>query len=514
MNNFSTPELLALLRVDFLAFSQKAFQTLNPNEFFKPNWHHEAIVYQLERCLSGKCKRLLITLPPRSLKSHFVSICLPAFLMGHNPSAKIIAASYAQSLAEDFSGKTRTLMQADWYREVFPDTHLSPTKHSVGEFATTNMGFRLATSVNGTLTGRGADFIIVDDPHKAEDAISDAYRESAVRWFDNTLLSRLNSMKDGCIIVVQQRIHEHDLAGHLLEKGGWEHLRLQAIADEDQRVQLADGVYHEQRAGEVLHEALYGLEALKERREAVGSYIFSAQYQQDPVPAVGNLIPVSKFKRYGDQPTKQAGDLIVQSWDLAQGQKETNDYSVGTTWLVRRQMYYLLEVRREKIGYRDLQMLIIWRAREFDADFILIENASVGVSMIQDLKADSSLNVIECNVRLDKIARMIPGTAPIEAGRVVLPKDAVWLADFEKECSAFPKGVHDDQVDSLSQFLEWARSHTSDTEACDNLIRLVVAMMPKSEGTVGGKTNAAFYRSLQGPNSRNLGHIVEIPKFG
>ncbi|MEQ8503879.1 MAG: phage terminase large subunit [Rhodospirillales bacterium] len=469
MSNFSKAELLALLRLDFLAFAQKAFQTLNSSEPFKPNWHHQAIAYQLERCLRGECKRLLITLPPRSLKSHLVSVCLPAFLMGHNPSVKIITASYAQGLSEDFSGKTRTLMQEDWYREAFPDTQLSSTKNSLGEFATNKRGLRLATSVHGSLTGRGADCIILDDAHKAEEAFSDACRERTVNWFENTLLSRLNNMKDGCIIVVQQRIHEHDLAGHLLAKGGWDHLRLQAIAEEDQNVPLADGEFHEFKAGDVLHEAIYGQDALDERRAAVGSYIFSAQYQQEPVPAGGNLIPISKFQRYGVAPSKQPGDLIVQSWDLAQGRKETNDYSVGTTWLVRGAICFLLDVVREKVGYRDLQMRIQSSAHNCDADYILIENASVGVSMIEDVRAAGWFNVIECNPRTDKVARMTPGTADIEGGRVALPQEALWLADFERECSAFPNGVHDDQVDSLSQFLEWARSHSREQVSFNTL---------------------------------------------
>lgn len=501
--------LAATLRTDLLTFCTKSFQTLNPGEAFLANWHLEAIAYQLERCLRGDCKRLLITMPPRCLKSHMVSVSFPAFVLGCNPSAKLIAASYGQSLSDEFSDKTRSIMRTDWYGRVFPGTQLSETKNSVSEYQTTEFGFRMATSVSGTLTGRGADIIIVDDPHKAEDSNSELNRERVIRWFENTLQSRLNSLKDGCIIVVQQRIHEHDLAGHLIEKQGWEHLRLQAIAGEDQEVRVSDRRRYFFQAGEVLHKQLYGSEELQKTRDSIGSHTFAAQYQQSPSPARGNLIPIQCFKRYEIRPTKQLGDLVVQSWDLANGEKETNDYSVGTTWLIRDHRYYLCNVFREKLGYLKLRDQVVGLAKVFRADLILIENASVAAPMVEELIVYGNLNVLKQNVVGDKVARMTPGTADIEAGRVFLPKEGDWLADFEQECGAFPNSKYDDQVDSVSQFLAWARERRIEDTSCENLLGGLEEMnkpLP-ARRTVSPKE---FYESLHRSNAMNLGHLVPI----
>src|SRR5438105_5969496 len=172
---------------------------------------------ELERCRTGETKRLIINLPPRSLKSHSISIAFCAWLLGHNPSAQIICASYAQELAAKHAIDCRALMASDFYREIFP-TRLSPDKRAASDFLTTARGSRVATSVGGVLTGRGADFIIIDDPLQPDKALSDARRKSVNDWYDHTLSSRLNDKRTGCIILVMQRLHQDDLVGHVLEQ--------------------------------------------------------------------------------------------------------------------------------------------------------------------------------------------------------------------------------------------------------------------------------------------------------
>lgn len=513
MNTFSHADLIRVLRSDFYSFVQKAFATLNPGETFVPNWHLQAICYQVERVLSGECKQLLVNQPPRGLKSFILSICLPAFLLGCMPSAKIITVSYSQSLADEFSLKTRSLMQSDWYKEAFPNTRLSDNKNTVSEYQTTQFGYRMATSVGGTLTGRGAIFIILDDVQKADDAASHTQLHNIIRWFESTLLTRLNNQKEGRMIVVQQRLHMDDLSGYLLEKGGWDHLSLQAMADEDQLVRLSDKSEHLYQKGEVLHPAFFDEYILSGIEDKMGSYAFSAQYQQKPVPAKGNLIPVQKFNRFETYPTKQPGDMLVQSWDLAQGEKDANDYSVGTTWLIRMGSCFLLDVFREKLAYPALHMKIHEMGRTSNADTILIENASVGGPMIEDLKVGSNLTIIGVPVTHSKFDRMVPCTADIEGGRVWLPKEAPWLAEFERECAAFPYSKFDDQVDSMSQFLNWARERRKDDEECDNLLALLDGLSPGSQTLARGMTARQFYESLAGPGAKNLGHMVPMRKF-
>jgi predicted phage terminase large subunit-like protein len=462
----------------------KSFNTLNPGEKYEDNWHIWAITHHLELCQKGEIKRLLITLPPRSLKSHIVSTSFPAFLLGHNPSSKIICASYSQTLAEDFSNQCRILMAESWYKTIFPRTVLSSTKNTASEFSTTQLGQRIATSSGGTLTGRGGMFIIVDDINKATDYTSEANRVAANKWFDNTLQSRLDNMNKGCIIVVQQRVHDNDLSGHILKKGGWVHLNLPAIAPEGMKISIGTKKFFNFKAGKVLHPERYSQETLDQIKQDIGSYLFAAQYLQSPVPEKGNIIPVELFKSFEIAPIQQKGDLVVNVWDIASGQAEHNDYSVGTIWLYRFNQYYLLDIVRRKISYNELRLAVIYQASESRANLIVIEKAGVGIALIDDLRKCTSFNVIDPIPTQDKVTRMMPGTAEIEAGKVALPKDALWRADFERECASFPHGKHDDQVDSLSMFLNWAREHSHNDERHEILIQTLELMKHPTELTM------------------------------
>lgn len=210
-------ECQMFLRTDFVAFVHRAFYELYPETTYLHNWHIEVIAAALEECRMGTLARLIINVPPRSLKSHMTSISFVAWLLGHNPAAQIICASYAQDLADKLAGDCRSLMMAAWYQDLFPDTRLASRRSAVHDFMTTRKGARLATSVGGVLTGRGADFIIIDDPLKPDEALSDVQRRNVNDWYDHTLISRLNDKRTGCIILIMQRLHEDDLVGHVLQ---------------------------------------------------------------------------------------------------------------------------------------------------------------------------------------------------------------------------------------------------------------------------------------------------------
>ena len=209
----------ALLRRDLYAFTQRCFYELNPTTTFLPNWHIEVVASALEACRRGEITRLIINQPPRSLKSHCASVAFVAFLLGHDPAAQIICASYGQDFANKHAMDCRTILASAWYQALFPHTRLSSERQAVQEFMTTRQGFRLSTSVGGVLTGRGADFIIIDDPLKPDEALSDTQRKAVNDWFDHTLYSRLNNKRDGRIILVMQRLHEDDLVGHVARHG-------------------------------------------------------------------------------------------------------------------------------------------------------------------------------------------------------------------------------------------------------------------------------------------------------
>jgi len=226
----------ALLRHDFRAFVHKAFLTLSPGQTFVLDWHLSAIAYQLERVRRGEIKRLIINMPPRSLKSIMASAAFPAFVLGHDPTRRIICVSYSGDLAKKHANDFRAVLESPWSKRLFPTTRIGQ-KDSEIEIELTERGFRLATSVGGALTGRGGEIIVIDDPLKPDDAYSEAKRSAANAWFRNTLTSRLDDKRTGAIVIVMQRVHMDDLTGFVQTlSDDWEALKLPAIAEIDEDI--------------------------------------------------------------------------------------------------------------------------------------------------------------------------------------------------------------------------------------------------------------------------------------
>lgn len=450
--------LRALLRTNLVAFTQRVFQTVVPGQTFLPNWHIDAIAYELNRAMRGEMRRLIITLPPRNLKSICASVAFPAYALGHDPSKRIVCASYSQDLTAKHARDTRSVITSDWYRQLFPRTRIDPKKNAETEFETTAKGYRLGTSVGGTLTGRGGSLIIIDDPLKPTEALSETKRAAVSEWYDSTLTSRLDDKKKDVIILIMQRLHVDDLVGHVLEKDGqhWVHLNLPAIADRAMDVPLGDGRFYHRAEGELLHAEREPRATLEDLRSAMGSQSFSAQYQQAPVPPGGALIRRDWLATYDRLPEPRQGDRIVQSWDTASKANASNDYSACTTWLMSGKDYYLFHVDRRRLEFPDLKRRIVALAEAREANTVLIEDAGSGISLIQELRDEGQVRPIAIKPDRDKISRLEGQSAVIEAGRVFLPAKAPWLDEFLAEVLAFPYGRFDDQVDSLSQFLTWA----------------------------------------------------------
>lgn len=450
-----TALLSALLRQRFDAFVERTFTELNPGTVYLPNWHIEAIEYQLMRCMTGEINRLLITMPPRSLKSISASVAFPAWLLGHDPGAEIICASYASDLATELARDTRQIMLAPWYRRAFPGTRL--TRATEDRLTTTRGGGRLATSVGGSLTGMGGDFIIVDDPLKALDALSESARTKHLQWFDGTLLSRLNNKQTGVIIVVMQRVHMDDLAGHLIDRGGWEVLELPAIAETPQDIILPGNQVHRRLPGDVLHPEREPLEVLEKMRVELGTMGFAAQYQQNPIPMEGNYFKPSWIQLLDQMPLREFDDGVYQSWDMAMKDGESNDYSVCTTWLVKAKQYYLLDVWRGRADFPTLRHRVRELAVQYNPQKVIIEDTASGVPILQELKRENrgDIKFQAYQPKGDKVSRFSAVTPRMEEGKVFMPKDAPWLPALLKELLVFPEGTHDDQVDSISQFLDW-----------------------------------------------------------
>jgi len=460
-SQFLSPrEYAALLRHDLVAFIHRAFCDLNPQTRFLLAPYIELMASRLEDCRSGNIRRLIVNLPPRSLKSQCISTAFVAWLLGHNPAAQIIAASYGQDLADKLARDTRTIMEADWYRALFP-TRLSARK-AVNDFATIAGGVRMATSVGGVLTGRGADVIIIDDPLKPDQALSEVGRKAVNDWYDNTLLSRLNNKRTGCIIIVMQRLHQDDLVGHVLPQDDWTVLSFPAIAEEPECVPFETPYGLRQfvrQPGEALHPERESVQEYEAMRRRIGLYNFSSQYQQRPIPLSGNLVKREWLRSYSPENLPRRLLRIVQSWDTAAKTSELNDYSVCTTWGVDGDKYYLMDVFRRRLNYPDLKRAIVAEGERFRADDIVIEDKSSGTQLIQDLKNDGVLNVVEYKPPpgADKVMRLHACSDRFENGRVLLPANAPWLDDYLVELIGFPGTKHDDQVDSTTQALDYLR---------------------------------------------------------
>jgi predicted phage terminase large subunit-like protein len=447
----------AACRTDFVSFVRKVFHVLNPSARFDMNWHICAIAHALEQVRLGKIKRLIINVPPRSLKSIMSSVAFPAYVLGHDPTKRLMVASYSADLATKFGNDFRTVVNSAEYRAIFPAMRISAMKNTQSEVVTTLNGFRLAISVDGTLTGRGGDAIIIDDPIGALAALSPKSRDHVVDWYINALLSRLDNPQNGAIVLVMQRLHADDLAGALLRSSDeWTVLSLPAIAEQDEQIPIGNGQIHFRHAGDVLHPERASREHLESRRAELGAETFAAQYQQQPVPPGGAMIKRASVRRYDQLPKS---GRIIQSWDVAHKQGEENDYSVCTTWLIHDQKYYLIDLLRGRFVFPTLRRKVSEQATLHKASQVLIEDAGFGTALIQELKM-AHFSVIPVKPEYDKKIRMEIQSGKFENGQVFFPKEAPWLRDLEDELFAFPNGRHDDQVDSISQALDHkSRSH-------------------------------------------------------
>ena len=446
-----------LLRLDFGFFLQKAFAELGGESAYSHNWHIEAIIWQLERIRQRENRRLIVTIPPRHLKSRTVSIAWVAWMLGRNPALSFLCVSYGQTLAEDHARDCLKLIDSAWYREAFPQ--LTLTRRAVEDFRTSAGGGRLSTSIDGVTTGFGADIIIIDDPMKAQDTLSQAARDKVATWFDETLMQRLNDQATGSIILVMQRLHEADLVGTLKQRDGWHELCLPAIATCDEAIAIGTDRAWRRREGCALHPARQPLAMLLERK-AANPHVFAGQFQQDPIPALGNIVEAGWLQYFAPGSIDTSTGQIVMSLDTASKDNPFNDWSVFVVARVLGKAIHILDVARARLQFPQLKARAIEFARVHGAQVLLIEDAASGQQLIQTLRAEYPRGVPPPLARRpegDKISRLMGVSAMIQAGRLFLPERAHWLGDYTGELLGFPASRHDDQVDATAQLLSWVQ---------------------------------------------------------
>ncbi len=406
--------------------------------------HHELIVDRLHALETGKIRRLMIFLPPRHGKSLLTTLMFPAYYLGRHPDRSIISAAYGQDLADDFGRRVRNTVSDPRHQEVFPACKLMEDASSMRRFGTTAGGSYFAVGRGGSITGRGADLIIIDDPIKdREEAQSETLRRSLYEWFCSVAYTRLQP--GGAICIVQTRWHEADLAGMLLSNNPreWEVLSLPAIAETDEEFR---------RAGEALWPKHFPLPALETIRAVVGGSAWASLYQQRPAAAEGTVFKREWWRSYEQPPPFTR---VVQSWDTAFKTGSDNDFSVCTTWGVATVGYFLLGFWRGRVEFPELKKQMAEQAKVWRPAQILVEDQASGQSLIQELKWQTALPIVAIRPDRDKLSRAQAVTPMIEAGKVYLPQGTSWRHQFIDELASFPTGVHDDVVDSTTQALNY-----------------------------------------------------------
>jgi predicted phage terminase large subunit-like protein len=449
--------------------------------------HHLLILQAIERAASQRYGRFMLFLPPGSAKSTYASVVAPTYFMGRNPGTKIILASYGSDLARKHGRRARQIVRSPQFASLFGAT-ISKDSSAANEWALTNGSEYLAAGLLAGLTGNRAHGALIDDPIKGrEQADSPTIRAKTWEAYVDDLQTRL--IPGGWIGLVQTRWHEDDLAGRLLPKNyaGQSGLikctdgRLWEVINLPAECERADDPLG-RKIGEMLWPQWFDESHWAPFRRV--SRTWAALFQQRPRPDEGGIFKeLWCRRRYGVIP--QQARMVVHSWDTAQKPEEINDPTVNTVWQLGQDVpgYYLREVYRERIDYPTLKRKVKAYAERDRPAAILIEDKSSGQSLIQDLRNETSLPVIAIEPKGDKVFRANEVSAMVEGGLLHLPEVADWLVDFEGEFFGFPLSTHKDQVDSVTQFLKFAREWTGRLESAGaGLVRPMAEQVMRAAG--------------------------------
>lgn len=454
-------ELTLKAEKSFAEFFKQAWAVMEPGVPYVHGWHIDAICEHLEAVSRGEIHKLLINMPPRHSKSTLVSVAFPCWEWIHRPWMKYLYSSYSGTLSIRDSVACRRLIMSPWYQANWGNVFsLTDDQNVKMRFENSRHGVRIATSVGGTTTGEGGDRIVVDDPHNVKEAESETVRQSVLDWWHQAMSTRLNDPKRGAHIVVMQRVHDQDLSGSILERGGYEHLCL-PCRYEGQKTHWRIG-WQDPRTveGELLWPERFDEKHVSELEATLGSYAAAAQLQQRPTPAEGGIFKRQWFRTYDNRPSFIR---IIESWDTATSEKELSAYSVCSVWGETVDGgIYLLHVERQRLTFPQLKAQVVAQHNRFGGTGILVEDKSSGRQLCQDLGMGTRLPLIPVQVGKgqDKVARAMGCSAMIEAGRVFIPASAPWLGVFMQEVLTFPNCQYKDQVDSMTQALNYLKGGT------------------------------------------------------
>ena len=451
-SDVETQELRLNLRLAQLEKIEESQEKFLP--FVKSMWpdfiegtHHRLIAEKLERIASGELKRLIVNMPPRHTKSEFASFLFPAWMIGIKPSMKIIQATHTTELAVNFGRKVKNLLETDEYKEIFPDTALAIDSKASGRWDTNKGGMYYAVGVGSNLAGRGADLLVIDDPHSEQTAMSASGFEAAWEWYTGGPRQRLQP--GGAIVLVQTRWSEKDLTGQLVraqmkdrKADQWEVLELPAIMP----------------SGNPCWPEYWALEELLSVKFSVPAYKWNAQYQQDPTSEELSILKREWWQKW-TSPEMPELQYVIQSYDTAFTKKETADYSAITTWGVFSPKSYgpsaliLLDSKKGRWDFPELKEVALSQYQYWEPETVIIEAKASGMPLTHELR-NMGIPVVNFTPSRgnDKLSRVHSISPLFEAGMIWYP-DEKWAEEVIEECAAFPNGQYDDLVDSTTQAL-------------------------------------------------------------
>lgn len=459
-------------RKSLRAFIEPAWNVLEPGTPFQPNWHIDLIAEYLEAVTAGQITRLLITLPPRYMKSLLVSVLWPTWEWIQAPTMRWVFVSHAESLAAKLAVDRRTLLRSRWYQTRWGATvRLATGQNEKLEFHNEQRGIMLATSIGSSLIGKGGNRIVVDDPHHPQQLDSATQREGTRDYVSEIVSTRLDDKQRGAIVAVMQRLHMRDVAALCIDLG-YEHLCLPAQAESRTTVTFPrSGRTVVREMGEPLWPSREDAAGLASQRATLGEHAFVAQYQQQPTPR-GGLLFKREWWQYYDAPPA-AFDEVWQSWDLAFKDHANSDFVVGiVAGRVGTNIYVLDHFKARASFTVTCQAIQKMVARYPNTQKVLVEDAANGPAVIDSLKSSVS-GIVGVTPEGGKWARAEAISPTIEAGQVYLPNPVsdtgrripanAWVEDFVDTLCAFPNGAHDDDVDALSQLLaQWKKASQGD----------------------------------------------------
>lgn len=510
LSDYQSFQLLKKLKAEesLSSFIKQGWNSFDPQRYAH-GMHIDAMCEHLEAVTRGQIKRLIINVPPGTSKTSTISICWPAWtwiqpedeLSG--PQMRFMFTSYSQTLSETHSRTCRTLIGSPWYQENWGN-NFKILQDTQRKFATDKRGYRLATSVDGTQTGDGGKILVIDDPLNAKSEKSEADRTNCLNWWTQTMPTRLRDAKNGAVVIVMQRLHEEDLSGHIIAndtEGDWTHLCLPMRYDSTRH--CVTNIWEDPRTedGQLLCPARYGEKEVQYLERELGTYGTAGQLQQAPAPKGGGIIKENDWRLY--PPDNWAVDVdkplvfpkfeyILASCDTAYTEKQENDFSACTVWGVWRDKgklprLMLIEAWNERLEFYSLVNKIIDTAKRRKIDCLLLEGKASGISIYQEIKrlcATEDFSIYSINPIGDKVTRVHTCQPLFENGTIYAP-DRKYVDMVRSQFAQFPKGKHDDLVDSSTQALNYMRkiglAVLSDEGARDNTIS---ATLQKQDMTV------------------------------